>query len=145
MTETVTVALITLAAGVLGSSIGAFVTYRVAKMSSSNERKAVLRADRQLSYRAVITDYNEFCTFLACSKTGFHKELYSEHDEVKLFEKFQCSCIAARLVASESTHDAINKLLLTVNECAENHTSAKILKEPFSSMEREMRKDLGVS
>lgn len=145
MTETVTVALITLAAGVLGSGIGAFATYKVAKLSSSNEQKAVLRANRQLSYHTLITDYNEFCTFYACSEIGFHKELYSEHDEVKLYEKFQCSCIAARLVASEATHDAINRLLYAVSECADRHGSSKDLNEPFSSMEKEMRKDLGVS
>lgn len=145
MTETISVALITFAAGVLGSGIGAFATYKVAKLSSSNEQKAVLRTERQLSYRSVITDYNEFCAFYASSETGFHKELYSEHDEVALYKKFQCSCFAARLVASEATHDAINKLLYAVSECAGNHKSTKILSEPFSSMEREMRKDLGVS
>ena len=144
MSETIIVALITFASGVLGASIGAVVTYRTTKLSSQEELRKLQREEKRKCYLSFMEAYNSFFTCLVSIEVHFGTEI-SPDEEIARYKQFQYSCMAVTLVGSDSVLSVLQKLQLAMNQYGQSRMLPKNINQLYTALVEEMRKDLNSS
>lgn len=144
MSETIIVALITLASGVLGASIGAIVTYKTTKLSLKAELRTLQHEEKKNCYLSFMEAYTAFFAGLASIEAHFGPEI-SSAEEIALYKRFQSSCMAVNLVASDSVVAALQKLNVVMNQYGQSHVLPKNINQLYTALVSEMRKDLNMS
>lgn len=143
MTETVVVALVTLASGVIGSMIGGFTAYKVAKFSAEKNIKQTLHIEKQQAYTELVESYDRSTGAITASMID--RAWLTSSEERTLYTRFQSAYAKAILVCSAETGLQLTLLLECANRFAADRRKPKELPDLFSravaSMRRELRED----
>lgn len=139
MSETVLIALITLASGLIGSSVGALSTYCVTKLTSSTAVSERLHTERYAVYTEFMNAYINFSSYLALRSTLSD---VPDKTEVSLYDQCSAACTRASLLASRSTFEAINKLQLAMGIYGETNKFPDNINKLYSDTVDAMRKEL---
>ena len=140
MSETVSVALITLVAGLIGSCIGALSTYQVAKFQSSAEASERLRNERHVAYAELMSAYINFSSSMA--KTAAPPISPISEREYALYSEFNAACSKAGLLATKPTLLRINELLLAMSEYGRTMVLPDNINDLYSAAVDAMRAEL---
>lgn len=138
MTETIIIALITLASGVFGSGIGAFVTLR----TSAKESKRQLREEKKTCYAHFVSAYH---AFMAQAVTN--DLIQTESDPAKerqLWLQFQTAYANAILICDQTSLDSFGKFFQQTGSLGEGRNASGV-NAAYTAAVSAMRKELGTS
>ena len=139
MSDTVLIALITLVSGLVGSSIGAFVTYKVSKLGVESDRAKLLHTAKQDTYQKVLNVYVDIYTYYTEINIGLKQP--EDNIMLDLIKWFNDACSSAKLFAP----DEVQKLLKGVEADIEQSTRHRPLgldTDLHDALVNAMRKDL---
>lgn len=140
MSDTVAVALITFASGLLGALTGAVSSYLISKNTAKNEHARLLHTERRESYSALLRTYHTF-TSQVVSQVSLPVQT---QEEVK--NDFQIAYVSAALLASDETADAMTELMKSAVEIVRTKTYSKedndVFSQAITAMQREIQEGL---
>ena len=140
MTETLVVALVTFAAGVIGAVIGGITAYKVAKLSAAKNFSQMHHAEKQKIYSELLESYNMFSGAIEASM--INKNWLTDAEERTLYTHFQSAYAKAILISSEETVLVLTNFLVDVNRFAANRVRPETLPTLFSQAVTAMRNEL---
>lgn len=139
MTETIIVALITLASGVFGAGIGAFMNLKA--IAKESERR--IREEKAACYSRFISSYLDL---LAHTATHDHidQSKADSDKEIELFVQFQTAYVNAILICNQSSCASFLEFLTKTSELCKTRDDSG-LSSAFQAAVTAMRKELGAS
>lgn len=139
MTETIIVALITLAAGVLGTGVGAFTTLKI----SAKELKLRLREEKKTCYAQLLSSYGNLIGAIS-AEPDFIDGLPPEQER-KLYAQFKSAHANALLICDKSSVAPISEFFNQVTMCHLRKGELPELHSAYVSALAMMRRELGTS
>lgn len=145
ISETVIIALITFASGVVGAVIGGITAYKVAKFSATKNISQALYSEKQRAYAELLDSYNVFSGAIAASIID--KTWLTDAEERSLYTRFQSAYAKAILVCSAETALELTAFIHAVNRYAAERDRPEDLHDLFqrvvSALRRELHEDIG--
>lgn len=136
MSETIIVALITMASGVFGAGIGAFINLRTA----AKESKHRIREEKKVCYSQFVSSYTAFLGQAA--ENECIPDASDSSMERKLWLQFQTAYINAILICDKSSIEPFNAFFDHAGKLATTRDSAG-LSSAYRAAVNAMRKELG--
>lgn len=115
MSETVLVALITFAAGLVGAAVGAFATYKAASFGEQANREKILHDEKRAAYSAM---FNAFERLQQCFAPWPDGEMSREGkaDVKNCLNSFVYAVLWARIFAPDSVKKPLTNWVTAVND-----------------------------
>lgn len=139
MTETIIVALITMASGVFGAGIGAFVTL----WASNKETDRLFREEKKTCYAQLLSSYSNLMGEIS-TKPSLIDELPPEQEQ-KLYTQFEIAHANALLICDKPSVAPISEIFNQVTALHLRKGNLSELHSAYVSALVAMRKELGAS
>lgn len=139
MTETIIVALITLASGVLGASIGAITSVK----ASNKESERYFRDEKKACYALLLSSYSNLMGEIS-TEPNLIDGLPPEQER-KLYTQFQIAHTNALLICDKSSISPISEFFNQVAVCHLRKGNPSELHSAYVSALAAMRKELEAS
>ena len=138
LSETIIVALITMASGLFGSAIGAFMSFS----AINRESKRHIREEKKACFSQFISLYHALSGQIATN--NYFPDKIDSEKEIELFLQFQTAYANAVLICNASSVDVLSALWEQVGILCQKRENPDVRIAYVAAMSA-MRKELGVS